>query len=91
MSRDRVPTEGPGGRAGAAGPGRPAPRKAYLLRVPADLLDAWRRIAARELRSLNAQIELELREALRRRGLRPGDDAPEEDAAAGGAREDAAD
>ncbi|MGE0193755.1 MAG: hypothetical protein AB7T63_17155 [Planctomycetota bacterium] len=49
---------------------RPAPgeRKAFLLRLPPDLLDAWKRIAATELRSLNAQIELVLREALRRRG-----------------------
>lgn len=43
-------------------------RKAFLLRLPPDLLDAWKRIAASELRSLNAQIELVLRDALRRRG-----------------------
>ena len=54
------------------------PRKAYLLRLPPELLDAWRRVAASELRSLNAQLELELRRALERRGVRlGGEDATE--------------
>lgn len=43
-------------------------RKQYLLRLPADLLDDLNRWAADELRSLNAQIEYLLREAVRKSG-----------------------
>ena len=39
-------------------------RKPFLLRVDADLLDAFSRWAADELRSLNGQIEYVLRRAL---------------------------
>ena len=42
-------------------------RKPYLLRIPSDLLDELARWAKDDLRSLNAQIEFVLREALRRR------------------------
>ena len=42
-------------------------RKPYLLRIPSDLLDELARWAKDDLRSLNAQIEYVLREALRRR------------------------
>jgi len=42
-------------------------RKAFLLRLPPDLHAGLKRLAGRELRSLNGQIELLLREALRRR------------------------
>ena len=42
-------------------------RKSYLLRIPSDLLDELTRWAKDDLRSLNAQIEYVLREALRRR------------------------
>lgn len=42
-------------------------RKPYLLRIPSDLLDELARWAKDDLRSLNAQIEYALREALRRR------------------------
>lgn len=43
-------------------------KKAYPLRVNAQLLDAVQRWADDELRSLNAQIEYVLRDALRRNG-----------------------
>ena len=57
-----------------------AKRKAFLIRMPPELLEALRRVAEGELRSLNAQIEVELREALRRRGIRPGAPKPDDDA-----------
>lgn len=40
-------------------------RKAFLLRLPPELLDELNRWAADDLRSLNGQIEFLLREALR--------------------------
>jgi hypothetical protein len=43
-------------------------KKAYPLRISADVLDAVQRWADDELRSVNAQIEYVLREALRRAG-----------------------
>lgn len=43
-------------------------RKAYPLRISADVLEAMQRWAQDELRSGNAQIEYVLREALRRAG-----------------------
>jgi hypothetical protein len=51
-----------------------AERKPFLLRIPADLLDELARWAKDDLRSLNAQIEFVLREAVRRR--RGGRDEP---------------
>ena len=54
-------------------------RKPYLLRIPSDLWDELARWARDDLRSLNAQIEYVLREAVRRRrGQREhdGDDKP---------------
>ena len=45
-----------------------AEKKAYPLRISADVLDATQRWAEDELRSVNAQIEYLLREALRRAG-----------------------
>ncbi len=45
-----------------------AERKAYPLRINAEVLDAMQRWADDELRSLNAQIEYVLRDALRRGG-----------------------
>jgi hypothetical protein len=45
-----------------------AERKAFLLRLPADLFDGMQLWARDDLRSLNAQIEYVLRDALRRRG-----------------------
>ncbi len=53
-----------------------ADKKAYPLRISSDVLDALQRWAEDELRSLNAQIEYVLREALRKSGrVKPG---PEE-------------
>lgn len=46
---------------------RVAERKPFLLRLPPELLDELNRWAADDLRSLNAQIEYVLREAVRRR------------------------
>jgi hypothetical protein len=45
-----------------------AERKAYPLRISADVLDAVQRWADDELRSANAQIEYVLRDALRKAG-----------------------
>ena len=45
-----------------------ADKKAYPLRISADVLDAMQRWADDELRSVNAQIEYVLREALRKAG-----------------------
>lgn len=45
-----------------------AEKKAYPLRISSDVLDAVQRWAEDELRSLNAQIEYVLREALRKAG-----------------------
>jgi hypothetical protein len=52
-----------------------AEKKAYPLRISAPVLDAVQRWADDELRSLNAQIEYVLREALRQQGrLKKSDD-----------------
>ena len=45
-----------------------ADKKAYPLRISADVLDAVQRWADDELRSVNAQIEYLLRDALRKAG-----------------------
>jgi hypothetical protein len=45
-------------------------RKAYPLRVDAALWSAIERCAAAELRSVNAQVECLLREALNARGVK---------------------
>jgi hypothetical protein len=47
-----------------------AEKKAFLLRVDRDLLDAVQRWANDDLRSLNAQIEYVLREAMKKAGRR---------------------
>ena len=51
-------------------------KKAYPLRISADVLNAAQRWADDELRSLNAQIEYVLRDALRKAGRlpKPGDE-----------------
>jgi hypothetical protein len=47
-------------------------KKALLLRIPPDLWESLNRWAKQELRSVNAQIEYVLREAVRKRtGQRP--------------------
>jgi hypothetical protein len=43
-------------------------KKAYPLRISAEVLDAVQRWADDELRSVNAQIEYVLRDALRKAG-----------------------
>lgn len=45
-----------------------AKRKAFLLRIDADVLEAVQRWANDDLRSLNAQIEFLLRRALKEAG-----------------------
>ncbi|HWH17730.1 MAG TPA: toxin-antitoxin system HicB family antitoxin [Allosphingosinicella sp.] len=48
----------------------PHPKKAYPLRIEPSLWDALERAAAADLRSVNAEIECLLREALQRRGVK---------------------
>lgn len=63
---DPRPDEGRGAprrRAQGGGPGR----KAFLLRLPPRMLADLKAWAAQDLRSLNAQIEYLLADALRRR------------------------
>jgi hypothetical protein len=45
-------------------------RKPFPLRLDPELHDAVARAAATDLRSINAQIEILLREALAKRGIR---------------------
>ncbi len=61
-------------------------KKAYPLRINARVLQGMQRWADDELRSLNAQIEYVLRDALRRAGRlpKPGGDEDEESAAGDG-------
>ena len=42
-------------------------RKAFLLRLPPDLMNQLKTLAARDLRSVNGEIEFLLREAIKRR------------------------
>jgi hypothetical protein len=55
-----------------------AERKTFLIRVDRDLLDAVQRWANDDLRSLNGQIELLLRDALKRAGRLPKGSGPDE-------------
>ncbi len=56
-------------------------RKAFLMRESPALLTAVERLAAAELRSVNAQVEVLLREALVQRGYKAGDaPRPDQDA-----------
>ena len=48
-----------------------AERKSFLLRIDAAVLDAVQRWANDDLRSVNAQVEYLLRDALRRAGRLP--------------------
>ena len=45
-------------------------KKAFALRLDPALYDRIERLAAQELRSVNAELECLLREALARRGIR---------------------
>ena len=49
-------------------------RKAFLLRIDPDVLDAVQRWANDDLRSLNAQIEFVLRKVLKQEGRLAGAD-----------------
>ena len=55
-----------------------AERKGFLLRLPPALLDEINQWAAEDLRSVNAQIEYLLREAVRRRRKKDKGNADEE-------------
>ena len=56
-----------------------AEKKAYPLRINAEVLDAIQRWADDELRSLNAQIEYVLRDALRKAGRLKHQGPPDEE------------
>lgn len=51
-------------------------KKAFPLRLDPALHDAVQRLADAELRSVNAEIEVLLREALARRGVKPARSQP---------------
>ena len=51
-------------------------RKAFLLRVDPSVWTALEHLAQAELRSINAQIEFLLRDALARRGIKPKEVPP---------------
>ena len=55
-----------------------AERKSFLLRLPPALMDELNRWAKDELRSLNAQIEYILRDALRNQRRSKSDNANDE-------------
>lgn len=61
-----------------------AERKAFALRLDPALHDAIARLANTDLRSVNAEIEFLLREALRARGVKLGDLATAEEKKDGG-------
>lgn len=54
-----------------------AERKSVLLRISPQLWEELQRLASQELRSVNAQIEYLLVEALRRRGRMTSSESPE--------------
>lgn len=47
-------------------------KKAFLLRIDPALWAELERLAQSELRSVNGQVEYLLRDALERRGIKPG-------------------
>ena len=55
-------------------------RKAFLLRIDPEVLDAVQRWANDDLRSLNAQIEFVLRKTLRQEGRLAADRSPDKPA-----------
>ena len=61
-----------------------ADRKSFLLRADAAVLEAMQRWANDDLRSLNAQVEFVLRDALRAAGRLPAPAALDVRGAAGG-------
>ena len=56
-----------------------ANRKSFALRIDAKTLEAMQRWAKDDLRSLNAQIEFVLRDALRKSGRLPKPDGSNSD------------
>lgn len=52
-----------------------AEKKAFALRLDPALYDAIARLAAGDLRSVNAEIEFLLRQALKARGVRTEDES----------------
>ncbi|MEM6638280.1 MAG: Arc family DNA-binding protein [Pseudomonadota bacterium] len=56
-------------------------KKGFALRINAQILDAVKKWSDDELRSVNAQIEYVLRDALRRAGRLPSPTDPERPAA----------
>ena len=56
-------------------------RKPFLLRASSGVMAAVERLAAAEIRSVNAQVECLLREALARRGISPSEELPPADSA----------
>ncbi len=62
--------------AGESAPRRGAERKSVLLRLDPAVHSALQRWAADDLRSVNAQIELLLRDALKAAGREPRDAGP---------------
>ena len=65
-------------------------RKSILLRIPPSLWEEITRLAERDLRSTNAQIEFLLREAIRQRGGKPDKPGSSESATETGPGTDAA-
>lgn len=53
----------------AHSPAMKRPRKPFLMRTSPGVLAAVERLAAAEIRSVNAQVEVLLKEALARRGI----------------------
>ena len=70
-----VEQSGQGPRVSSTGSGR-AERKPVLLRLDPAVHEALARWAADDLRSLNAHIEMLLRQSLKRAGRTPKDAAP---------------
>jgi hypothetical protein len=62
----------------------PSERKSFALRLDPALHDAIARLANADLRSVNGEIEFLLREALRARGVRLGEQTATEDNKNGG-------
>mgnify|MGYP001352968021 CR=1 FL=1 len=60
-----------------------AAKKAFLLRMDPALFAELERLAQADLRSVNAQVEFLLRDALARRGAKPRPPAPHKDDAGG--------
>ncbi|HYC67975.1 hypothetical protein [Brevundimonas sp.] len=65
------------------------PRKPFLMRASSGVMAAVERLAAAELRSVNAQVEVLLREALARRGITPSEAPPAPDGATMTPKDDA--